>query len=157
MKGEGGGAMKGLSETRAAEPGVRSTCVRCSWKRGGVRPRGPRPDWGRWQNHVAQDPTEAGGSCACPMANSTTVWAKEQWQTCGRHIMCLPSCVPLSLRQLRELSNGQLSFGVRSWRRRALGWESSNVGNWKQCVGWDGLEWGEGSGMTRRLWYSMGK
>ena len=49
--------MKGLSETRAAEPGVRSTCVRCSCKRGG-------------SDHVARDLPEAGGRCSCPVANT---------------------------------------------------------------------------------------
>lgn len=139
-KGEGGGAMKGLSETRAAEPGVRSTCVRCSWKRGG-------------SDHVAQDLTEAGGRTTWPktwprqVAEAPVPWLiapRSERRNSGRLVggtSCVYSRVFLSLRQLRGAVKWAAEFWGRELRRRALGWESSNVGNWSNVCGWDGLEW----------------
>lgn len=142
MKGEGGGAMKGLSETRAAEPGVRSTCVRCSWKRGWVRPVA-QDLTDEWQEPVAQDLTEAGGRAPVPWLIAPRSERRNSGRLC--EASCVYSRVFLSLRQLRSCQMGSWVLGS-GLRRRALGWESSNVGNWSNVCGWDGLEWEEGSG-----------
>ena len=69
---------------------------------------------------------------------------------------CVYSRVFLSLRQLRGAVKWAAEFWGRELRRRALGWESSNVGNWSNVCGWDGLEW-EGKAQDNKAVILKGK